>query len=50
MAQSESETDERSSVGLFKSTKQRLADRGSKGDSYDDIVVELLDTVEEYEQ
>ena len=34
-------------ISIRKSTRQRLAERGQKLDSYDDIINRLIDTIED---
>jgi len=37
-------------VRVFKSTRDRLKERGKKGDSYDAIINRLIDEVEKHER
>lgn len=36
-------------IRVTKQTRKKLADRGNKGDSYDNIINELIDKVEWFE-
>jgi hypothetical protein len=37
-------------IKVSRDTKERIRQRGEKGDTYEDIIEELLDTVEEMEE
>lgn len=40
---------ESTTIKISRDTKERIRMRGEKGDTYEDIIEELLDTVEELE-
>lgn len=42
--------DETTTIKLTKATKKRLESRGKMGDSYEDVIVRMLDRLDELER